>query len=85
MIYFLKLNKKNGFFISKFKKKMEKEEVACITYAITIKAYQIKYYVVRISYLYLNNLINLTKKIIFFKAKFNKKEKKKTRENPSNF
>jgi hypothetical protein len=65
---------------------MEKEEVACITYAITIKAYQIKYYVVRISYLYLNNLINLTKKIIFFKKlNLTKKNKKKTRENPSNF
>ena len=45
---------------------------------MTIKAYQIKYYVVRILYLYLNNSINLTKKIIVFKkAKFNKKEQKK--------
>ena len=67
MAYFLKLNKKKWFVISQFRKekKKKKEEVACIIYAMITKTYQIKYNEVSISYLYLSNSLNLTKKTKF--------------------
>jgi hypothetical protein len=65
MAYFLKLNKKKWFFISQFRKEKKRKEVACIIYAMIIKTYQVKYHEVSISYLYLSNSLNLTKKTKF--------------------
>jgi len=64
MAYFLKLNKKKWFVISQFRKE-KKKEVSCIIYAMITKTYQVKYHEVSISYLYLSNSLNLTKKTKF--------------------